>query len=261
MTGKQLRLIALVLITVFLTDCSKSGQAPQPSTWAKGTFLDHQADLKEQAPAAPFRWVWAAPDAPIAELRKSITKVMVTPVDVTAVVEGDGGISSASADEAGELGELFRDKIIESLKAAANLELQLTDTMGSGTFVLETALLELRPTKAVLNAATSVAGFFIPGAAIATTAISAGASAATGALAKGSIGIGIKIINGDTREAIVEAADREDDSSALLMDFKSFSQYAHTRETLGRWARNVPWLFDPSSQVEQKSGMKLLSMW
>ena len=263
---KASRVFPLVMV-VFLAlvfGCSSAASKKPPVNWAGNGFLTHLSDLKEQPDDAPFHWIWRSEEDAVTKLRESFHSIAVMPVNLAALGRTDNSGSSTSSpapEDAQDTGNFFRTKIVESLKSNQKLALQVVDAPDENSFVLEPAILELKPTLATLNAVTSVAGFFIPGAAIVSTAISTGASAAAGNLAKGTCAIALRVKNGGTDEAVFEAADRRDDSSALLVDVKDFTQYGHAREALTRWANNIPWLFDQTIPVDKKNPLALLSMW
>lgn len=209
--------------------------------------------MKAQSPEAPFYWVWGDQASRITVLRATYHAVVVPPVDLTPL--------GTVTDDDLEIGKLFHDDIVKAIGADQALGLQVADDPGAGAFVVQAAVLDLTATKAALNAVTSVAGFFIPGAALVTTAISAGASAATGAVAKGDCAVGVQIKNSVNNEILLEAADYRDDESALLFDAKSFSEYGHTRESLAQWANAVPWLFDHSTKLDRRDSLSLVKLW
>ena len=256
--------IILLFFVAMIFGCSSTAGKKPPVGWAGNTFLTHLSDMKEQADDAPFHWIWTSEEDAVAKLRESLHNVVVMPVNLTALeTTGKSGAAGASSGlkDAKETGDFFHQKIVEAIRANKKLALEVTDTQNQESFVLEPAILELKPTLAALNAATSVAGFFIPGAMLVSTAISTGASAAAGNIAKGSCAIGLRLRNGGTNEAILEAADRRDDDAALLVDMKNFTQYGHARDSMSRWARNIPWLFDKTMPVDRKNPLALLSMW
>ncbi len=209
--------------------------------------------MKAQPKDAPFYWMWTDRAPEIASLRADYHTVVVPPVDLTP-------LGKVSEDDFA-IGKLFHEDIVKAIGANPAPGLQVADDPGSGAFVVQAAILDLTATKAALNAVTSVAGFFIPGAALVSTAISAGAGAAAGAAAKGDCAVGIQIKNSVNNEILLEAADYRDDESALLFDAKSFSQYGHTRESLAQWANAVPWLFDRGVKVGRRDSLSLVKIW
>lgn len=102
----------------------------------------------------------------------------------------------------------------------------VSETTDSRTVVYEFAIVELRPTKAVVNAAGTVLGALVPGGGIVKST------------AKGSIAVEVSARDGSNNELLLTWADREIDRSSPF-SFRDFTAYGHAKRTIRRWAEDL----------------------
>ncbi len=102
----------------------------------------------------------------------------------------------------------------------------VTEDPDESTVIYEFALVELRPTKVMVNAAGTALGAFVPGGGIVKST------------AKGSIAVEVSARDGKDNELLLTWADREIDQSSPF-SFRDFAVYAHARKTVRRWAEDL----------------------
>jgi hypothetical protein len=102
----------------------------------------------------------------------------------------------------------------------------VTESIDDSTVVYEFAIVELKPTKVVVNAAGTALGVLAPGGGIVKST------------AKGSIAVEVKARDGKNNELLLAWADREIDRAAPF-SFRDFSAYAHARKAVQFWAEDL----------------------
>ena len=242
-----MRTILGILCLVVCASCSTVMKQDPPKITP---FLAHGNEMKND-PGLPFALVWLAdPPSQIRELAAHYRKVMVAPVNLDYLGQGEPEswkknlTGPADREDAEKIANDLRDRLVGAIKKDPNLGLQVVDAPGPDTFIIEPALVELRPTQAVLNAAETAAGFFLPGSQLVTAAAGAGLGAATGTISKGSIGIQLKLKN-DTI-LLGEVADRRTDPSTILPNVNSYSRYGYARGTIDTWSVEMVQIFTTS---------------
>jgi hypothetical protein len=127
-----------------------------------------------------------------------------------------------------------------------------TPSAGANTLILETAIVQLVPSKAVLNALGFVS--WIP------TAVMMGGSAASGSedQGKGLVAIEGRVRDGASGQVVGEFADRERPPSAIV-DLKSLNWWAPAKKVIDNWAKQFVELSNsPSGKVKNSSTFELL---
>lgn len=107
-----------------------------------------------------------------------------------------------------------------------NKRFQVVQHADQSTVIYEFAIVELRPTKVVVNAAGTALGAVVPGGGLVKST------------AKGSIAVEVSARDGKDNELLLTWADREIDRSAPF-SFRDFAAYAHARKTVRRWAEDL----------------------
>lgn len=102
----------------------------------------------------------------------------------------------------------------------------VTELPDESTVVYEFAIVELRPTKVIVNAAGTALGALVPGGGIVKST------------AKGSIAVEVSARDGKNNELLLTWADREIDQSSPF-SFRDFAAYAHARRSVRRWAEDL----------------------
>ena len=157
-----MRTILGILCLVVCASCSTVMKQDPPKITP---FLAHGNEMKND-PGLPFALVWLAdPPSQIRELAAHYRKVMVAPVNLDYLGQGEPEswkknlTGPADREDAEKIANDLRDRLVGAIKKDPNLGLQVVDAPGPDTFIIEPALVELRPTQAVLNAAETAAGF------------------------------------------------------------------------------------------------------
>lgn len=256
--------LGLVAIATCIAAC---GTVHKPAPPKATAFLQHRHEMQNH-PGLPFALVWLAnPPEQIRELSQRYTKVLVAPVSLDYLGQGEPEswkknlTDPADRDDAAKIAEELREQLLQAIKDDdKDLKLQVVDTPDAQTFVIEPALVELRPTQAVLNAAESAASFFLPGSQLVSAAAGVGLGAATGTISKGSIGIELRLKN-DTI-VLGEFADRREDPSTILPNLNDYSRYGYSRDTLQDWSVEMVQIFTtpPSQSLKPRSNFTL-SLW
>jgi hypothetical protein len=127
------------------------------------------------------------------------------------------------------------------------------DKVGKQTLILELALVQLVPSKAVLNAIGYVT--WIP------TAVAIGSSTATGSqdTGKGVVAIEGRVRDGATGEILGMFADREHPATAII-DLKALNWWAPAKAIVDNWSKQLIALANrpPSGVVKDKPQFELM---
>jgi len=178
---------------------------------------------------APFNAIWTADSEAFSEMKERYKKLVILPVRTEFVEEK---IKSADLPPSLEMQRLeeaqeMANYMVERFKAAIvdypNKPIEVVDTPGPDTFVLELALVEVVPTDAVLNVIGTAAGFLVRGTGVVRYA------------ATGSIAIEGILRDGATNQSLLEFKDREIDKNSAF-SLKDFQEYAHIRQSIDDWA-------------------------
>lgn len=208
------RAILPLLCAAVLAAC-KAGPA-KPSG-----YLDEKGKPLSRDTRFPFQRVWYKRDIQW----ERYTKLHVAPVN-TRYLEEMGWwdkLSPANARDrrqsAAEIAAYLREAIVKAFREDKKKVVQVVDEpKGAGVLVLETALVELVPTKAWLNAA-GYAGVMM-------------------ALDKGTIAIEGRLKDASTGEVLAMFADREAGKDSLL-DAQDLTWWGHAREAVDDWAKQM----------------------
>lgn len=130
------------------------------------------------------------------------------------------------------MAEYTREAFIKAFRDDPNGRFKVVDKPGPKTLILELALTQLVPSKAVLNAMGYVS--WIP------SAVSVGTGVVTGSedKGKGVVAIEGRVRDGASGEIVAMFADRENPSAALL-DLKAINWWAPAKGIVDDWARQV----------------------
>jgi hypothetical protein len=130
------------------------------------------------------------------------------------------------------LADYTRDSFIRAARNDPRHRVTVVQTAGPHTIILEVALVQVVPSKAVLNALGFVS--WVP------AAVSTAGSMATGSedSGKGVVAIEARFRDGQTGEVIGMFADRERPKVALL-DLKSLSWWAPAKDIVDEWSAQL----------------------
>ena len=229
-------------------------------------FLEHGSALQPLPQRSPFQGNWFAGRGELDDLRKTFNQIHVRPVNTSFILFEENPAapgrrtSSAAPEDIREMADFMDRSLRAAFSAGTRVKWSVVTSPGPRTFVLGAALVELNPTGAALNAAKSVAGFFIPGAPLVSAAISVGAGAVADAAADGSIAIEVKVWNGETGKLLAEFFDRREDRSALIVNLNDYSAYGNARRAVEEWAEHLVELLETGSehQVERSAAFSLI---
>lgn len=192
---------------------------------------------------------------------KSYTEVMIAPVNIDYVMAQNVWEKATLANVSKEqirkdlldMATYTRQSFINAMQNDPQKRFKVVQTAGPRTLILETALIQLVPSKAVLNAVGYVT--WIPGA------VSAVGSAATGSedSGKGVVAIEGRIRDGRTGEVIGMFADRESPAKALV-DIKAVDWWAPAKSIVDQWALQLVALANrgPGQKVKDSSAFEFL---
>ena len=231
-------------------------------------FLEKAADLKDSPKGVPFQRVWFSNPQGLRDIKRTYKRVYFSPVDTSALGAQKGGAVAdaislgASPDDIKDISRLLHDEFASAMKERAGPDLGVADRADESTLIVETALVELKPTNTVLKAGHVAAGFFIPGSQLVSSAISAGTAAAASPLSTGSIAIEIKFRNGSDGKLLGEVSDRQADPMTVLVNARDFTKFGHARSTVRRWARaSAEFLTTPPSHPVAKPLPLTFALW
>lgn len=220
MLTKHRFLLVLALLTV-LSACKAAPAKP-------AGFLENPEEMTE-SDSVPFHRAWVKPDVDWA----SYTSMIIAPVNTEHLLEMDWLDKTERSEEdiredAREIGEYAR----QALQAAyaENGRFALPTARGPGTLVLEFAVVQLVPSKAVLNA-------LMMGASVVTPP-GTGAVVGEATDSKGSVAFEARYRDAQTNEVVAKFADREA-PKASLFNIKDYQWYAHTRTIMDEWAEQL----------------------
>jgi len=151
------------------------------------------------------------------------------------------------------IAEYTRQSFIKAAQNDPKKHFTIVDTpSGQNTLILETAIVQLVPSKAVLNALGFVS--WIP------SAVMMGGSAASGSedQGKGLVAIEGRVRDGASGQIVGEFADRERPPTAIV-DLKSLNWWAPAKKVIDNWASQFVALSNsPTGKVKNSSTFELL---
>ena len=174
---------------------------------------------------------------------KSYTEIYVAPVNTNYVMAENiwerATLANFSESEVRKniamLADYQRDAFIKACQKDPNKKFKVVDKPGPNTVILETAIVQLVPSKVELQAIGLVPFFFLGAI---TTGVEYGASSATHSedQGKGVIAMEARTRDGGTGEVVSMFADREHPPTAIL-DIKSLFWWEPAKPICDGWAR------------------------
>lgn len=230
MSRRLLRVLAVGGVLGLTTGCHLvyviTRSAPAPDT----AFLPDPGRMQTQPAEAAFQKRWIAPHVNWARYRK----VIVAPVNIDYMLRQNWWDRQSYAEKFGfyhddcrriaaYMQKVFRDDLI------ANQEHRylVTEVPGPDTLRLELAIVELVPTKAVLNGVEKTVGLALP--MVISTAMSPLSN-----LNEGSIAMEGKVVDSQTGQVLAMFADRERAEAAAL-DLAGFTPYGQSELVIRNW--------------------------
>ena len=215
------RWIGCVALVVLCFGC-KAGKAKSAG------FVD--ATRQEDDPTLPFHSAWRNP-------KRDLTyydKIYIAPVDTEHLLkmdlwkEGEAGASGQFEQDVREIAVKVREYLIETYKnppegVESRFEV-VDDSTGDKTIRLEFAIVEIVPSKAILEAASWAMPF---GTGILLSPINTSTAAMEG-----------RFVDGKSGEVILAFADREGEKLRPV-DLAGFTWYTHAKGIMRDWARQL----------------------
>lgn len=226
-TKVALAVSALILVTS-LGGC-KAKEAPNSG------FLSAPEKMSQKADTPFNRIYWNEKYD-----RAAYTQLLVAPVNINYVMAQNvwetTNLTSLTKDEVRKdiqaLADYTREAVIRAASDDPHKRFQIVETAGPRTLILEMALVQVVPSKAVLNAIGYVT--WVP-AVVSAAGAAASDSQDTG---KGVVAIEGRVRDGSTGEVIGMFADRESPKMALL-DLKALNWWAPAKAIVDDWAKQL----------------------
>ena len=251
---KYITLLFCLLSCFLLSACStlkagatkEYGFAPQPEL------------LTENRDRAPFHGYWNRDGEGFYQLIKEAGTVKIAPVDIRFVeqayqnAQGSEDVKLDRIEEARQLAEYFRQKILLIIEQAPELSALKSDenTSGSDHFpTLHLAFVELIPTNPGVNFVGTVAGTFVPGGGLIKY------------FGKGSVAIESFSDHRSRGQGTVlweQFKDREGQKTSAFT-LKDYQRYAHIREIIDEWSMQIVQLLTtpPDHTVEDSAVLSI----
>jgi len=222
----RLYLISLILV---LSGCALV-EARKIET---SSFLPYGDALVERLERAPFHGLWVRDLEQQGPIADNYSSVLILPINYQIPLEQlivaknlPPRLKRIRQDEISEMARYAREVFYRELTDRGS-QLRRADDLDEDTLLVELAIVEIQPTNVPVNVAGTVAGFFVPGGGV--------LSAAGGS---GSIAIEGVVRDGNSGRAMLLFKDRAIDKSSLF-SVRDFQQYAHIRQAIDSWAREV----------------------
>ena len=220
----------ILMGTTFLSIPLGCKTAPAPDTG----FLQEPERMTPQRERFPFDRVWVKPGVQ----KEDYDYLVISPVNTQYLMENTGWKAANPGNidlenSAREMAQYTEETFREAFRNDKRKGVRLADQPGPRTVVLELAIVELVPSKAVLGAlglAAPVAG--IAGHAAAAVGTAAGSKVAGG---RPSVAIEGRLKDGITGETLFMFADREE-AQMRIIDLKAVTWWGHAKDIIKDWA-------------------------
>ncbi len=192
-------------------------------------FIEHPRQLAPHPRRVPFNRYWRNPSAQAWARVNGFNRIAIAPVDVQHLRSR----SDLFAPRAGRQERRPVDGIAQYMRTRFEQQFarggvyHVVPNSGPKTLVLELALVELNPSNVAGNTLRTGAQALLPGV---------GFLGST--LTRGRIAIEGKLRNAQTGELLMQFTDATQDKTSLL-SLRDFSPYAHDREAINDWAKQV----------------------
>ncbi len=226
----------MLAAVLFIAAC-KTDPAPDSG------FLANPERMTAQRERAPFDRAWVKPGFN----KSAYTALIISKVNTEFLMENTGWSAanpenknlSRSADE---LAQFTRDTFVKAFRADPNKRFEIVDRPGHGVAVLELAIVELVPSKAVLGALGLAAPF------------ARAPLVAVGSKVGGSgtcVAIEGRLRDSFTRETLMMFADREEPPFRII-NAKAVTWYGDAKDSIEAWANQLVELANTPKDVEVK---------
>jgi hypothetical protein len=238
--------LALAALAVLLCGCSTTKRDPSG-------FLGNERTLGNSGRAETFDEGWVAPKLKDAPAYAAYNKVFVAPVNTQYLARQgwweaqNPGKRTSMQEDAAKLAGKTRSEFEKAIRNHPGGKFGVARRKGQqGTIDLEIAITELVPARAWFNAASTAAGFVLPGAGVLSTA------------GNGKITIEGRAKDSATGEVLAIFRDTEKDKTAPV-SVNKYTFYRGVEESTRDWAKAVAELLNtpPTKVVKDKPAFTL----
>jgi hypothetical protein len=215
-------LVALLVLWIAGLTACKSKPAESAG------FVD--ASLMERDPTLPFHLAWRNPDRDLSRY----DRIWIAPVDTSHLLkmdlwkEGEAGASGQFKADVKEIALKVRESLIETFRnppdGIRSRFVVVDEPKDPRTIMLELAIIEIVPSKAILEAGSWAMPF---GTGIVLSSVNRSTAAMEGRFA-----------DARSREVILAFADREGEKLRPV-DLAGFTWYTHAKGIMKDWARQL----------------------
>ena len=196
-------------------------------------FVPFPENLSERRERAPFGGYWESENFRNQSFLEKYHHLFIRPISTEKLEKNLKNKKSMPRkyrreriDEIRELGRYFQERLKRLARENKSLQLDVVDKVGPNTVELVIALVEVRPTEPFINTAGAVAGFFVKGGGMVKS------------LGVGSVAMEGYLQDSETGDVFMQFKDREGDKTTLFT-LKDFQQYAHIREAVDDWSKQI----------------------
>lgn len=249
MTRSLVTKICLLAGLILLAGC-KAGEAPDSG-------FNPNPELMSKDDTVPFqRSYWNNKFDP-----NAYNEIIIAPVNTDYIMAYGfwEGLNIANFDkeklkkEITELADYTQKSFTKAFREDPNHRFTVVDTAGPNTLILELALVQVVPSRAVLSTLGCVSG--IPAA----VGMAAGAATKSQDVGKGVVAIEGRVRDGRTSEIIGMFADCEHPKSAIL-DLKALNWWAPAKAIIDEWSQQLVAVANrpPGTVVKDSPAFELL---
>ena len=246
------RVPLLGVLFVFMVGCEFLNDSLRSEPAADAGFINHPEDMTSDNKRFPFDRVWCEKHG--CDWSK-YSSIIVTKVDTSHVLKMSWWDNfnlepkSTLQEERHVIANYLQETFKSSIRTDVTAHHEVVDEPTGRTMILEMALVELVPTKAIMRAAVDFIGYLIPGV------------STLGLTGSGSVAIEGRIRDAETGHVIFKFADRQQDKTAAV-SVEDFTWHGHAREIIDDWAVEFVELYDtPPSHMVRVASRFTLKPW
>lgn len=242
------------LVMLFAAGMSLQGcSVLHASSAATTDFLEHRDELRAMSERSPWDAVWSSNPGHMMVRLDTVRRLYVAPVnrDFLNLKRNDSGKmiknEDVDSDDVAAMSDILRQSFVDAATETPKANLQIVDSKDKADLVLELALVELIPTKVLINATLDVGEVFVPGSQLVVGAVDVTGQAVGGTIASGSIAIEGKFTDNATNTVVAEFKDREADRMTVIPNYRDFEEYGWSRKTCREWGAQFAETFSTSA--------------
>lgn len=216
--------LSAVLVSTALTSCTMLDTKEAPDSG-----FNPQTTATKNTRAAFLQEVWVSPAYQGTAINQKFKSVYFTPVNTQYMAKQTWWQAQTPlrqndlAQDTQKLATRLRSEFITAVANHPAHKMKVAQTPGPDTLVIDLALVELVPSKAFWNAASTAAGFAVPGAGYLSMA------------GRGSIAIEGRARNGTDGSIIATFKDRRTDKVAPV-NLGKYTWYHGAEQNISEWA-------------------------